>query len=137
MKGVLEYKVFTFDSEGKVVSHDSYDFNRLKRDENGQIVSWGYDEYAVEWKNGKPYKFTIRESDGGISAETYEYNSKGQLVKQTTLYDYPGDEPSTDVVEYSYSDKEIDEHGNWLNRTARRDNPASSWKEHRVIVYHN
>lgn len=127
--------IFKFDSEGKIESHDYYDFKRLKRDDKGQIVEWGYEEYFVEWEDGRPLKFTIRESDGGESTASYEYNSKGQLIKTTTLYDFPGDEPSTEIVEYSYSDTYIDKHGNWISRNAKKLNPESSWKEHRVIEY--
>lgn len=131
------YDTYQFDAEGNIVKHafTSDDFKRVKRDDQGQITGWGYDEYTVEWKDGKPVKFGTRESDGGTSTSTYEYNAEGQRVKSTTLNDFPGDEPFTVILEYSYSPTDVDEHGNWTKRTVKSSDPATTFTEKRVITY--
>lgn len=128
--------IFEFNDEGRIEHHDYYEFNRLKRDDKGQITGWGYDEYSIEWKDGKPVKFVTRESDGGTSTATYEYNDSGRLVKTTTINDFPGDDgPSTTVTQYTYDNSDIDGHGNWTKRTAGMQSPKSTWTEQRVIIY--
>ena len=123
----------TFNAEGLIEATGNY--ARLKRDSDGRISSWGYDEYFVTWENNLPKTFKTRESDGSVSIDTYTYDESGLLVKSETNAEYPGDESWHGVYTYTYSPEDFDAHGNWLKRQAKSVD-GKNYTEARVIEYY-
>ena len=131
-KGVED--MVTFDKEGQLKA--SGEFSHLKRDSEGHISSWGYDEYFVTWENSKPKTHQIRESDGGESITTYYYNKKGQLSKAEQHSEYPGEDAWDEIRNYSYNSNSFDSCGNWVKRTVTSNRHPDSFIEERTITYY-
>lgn len=122
-----------FDENGTIKSG----LPRLKRDEDGRVSSWGYDEYFVTWENGLPKTFTIRESDGGESCTTYIYDTDRRLVKASIACEYPGSDPFTEERTYTYTSDSFDSCGNWVKRNVVSNQPGVSFEETRHIEYYD
>lgn len=122
-----------FDENGTIKSG----LPRLKRDEEGRVSSWGYDEYFVTWENGLPKTFTIRESDGGESCTTYIYDNDRRLVKASIACEYPGSDPFTEERTYTYTSDSFDSCGNWVKRSVVSNQPGVSFEETRHIEYYD
>lgn len=126
--------IVVFDKEGQLKA--SGGFSRLKRDSEGHISSWGYDEFFVTWENSKPKTYKIRESDGGESITTYYYNERGQLSKAERHGEYPGEDAWDEIRNYSYNSQSFDSCGNWVKRTVTSNQHPDSFIEERTITYY-
>lgn len=119
-----------FDEEGNLTSG----LQRLKRDKEGRISKWGYDEYFVTWENDRPKTYKVRESDGGTMTHTYFYDKDGCITKEIIYYDLPGDEQFEETVTYTYDKDSFDDRGNWITRTCNY--KTGSEKQKRTITYY-
>lgn len=121
-----DFKItYSFSKEGelKSVTNDSKDVYTLSRGDDGELVvssddAVTIDNYAVD--DAKLEENVIQlsmkwGSDGGLSYQTvYEYDDKGNVVKETTTVE--DEEGESDVYECVVKTLSTDSHGNWTSR---------------------
>lgn len=117
----------------------------IKRDAEKRIIEYTEGEFddissykvTYDAKTGQVAKY-VCDSEGTITT-TFTYDESGnvsQLVEDG-YYQEMGAETETKVHEtITYKYVKIDDHGNWLNRTAKSSD-GSSWVERRRIMYYN
>lgn len=125
-----------FNENGMIVKIENYsDFSprTAKRDADGRLISWSYETASLTWENGLPKTFIVSENEVN-NTYTYTYDADGRLVKEEILYEFAGEEPSTETVTYTYGADSFDSHGNWIKRTTSRNGETTELK--RTIEYY-